>query len=258
MKCYIVKDLLPNYIDKLTNEDTNIEIDTHLQECNNCRVLYEHMLSSATQEILPNDKDIYFLKKLKTIIRRKYVVVILFTCVLLIGFMIFAKNFDIPVPYEKEKMTIETYQAAAVPNPYGLIQWDDVDLLDFETTKTVISEGYDLLNLVRLVRKEAPAGQSINSYGRTIYRNGQKVRVVYYCYTKTLWNKIFFNENEDLSTQVTTGDIYGDSLYHENYEPQMREIYYLPSRNMNTLEKLSDEEFDAQRENAVLIWDGMV
>lgn len=258
MKCYIVKDLLPNYIDKLTNEDINVEINTHLKECSNCRIVYEHMLSTNMQAILPDDKDIDFLKKLKSIIQRKYATIILLTCIILISFMIFSKNYDIPVSYDKEHMGTETYQAVEIVNPHGSTQWDDVDSLDFETTKIIISQGYNPINLIRLVRKEASGDESINSYGRTISRNGQEVRVVYYCYTQPLWNQLFLYKKEGLSTQITTGDIYGDSLYHKNYNPQIREIYYLPIKNMDRLEKLSDDEFDAQREKAILVWRGTI
>ena len=31
--CKIVQDLLPNYIEKLTNEETNNYIEDHLKEC---------------------------------------------------------------------------------------------------------------------------------------------------------------------------------------------------------------------------------
>ena len=31
--CKIVQDLLPNYIEKLTNEETNKYIEEHLNEC---------------------------------------------------------------------------------------------------------------------------------------------------------------------------------------------------------------------------------
>lgn len=257
MKCYIVKDLLPNYIDNLTDKDIKIEIDTHLKECSKCRRVYEHMLSSAKRETPPDNTEIDFLKKLKAIIRRKYIAVIFLTCAAWTCFMIFARNYKIPVSYDENHMYTETYQAAEITNPYGHVQWEDADLLDFETTKAVISKGDKLINLIRLVR-EASADESIDSYGRTIDRNGQKVRVIYYCYTTTLWNQWFPRRNEELSTQVSTGDLYGDCLYHENYEPQMREIYYLPMKHMGRLEKCSDDELDAQREKAVLVWNGTI
>ena len=43
MNCKIVQDLLPNYIDGLTNEETNKYIEKHLQECKECSKVYETM-----------------------------------------------------------------------------------------------------------------------------------------------------------------------------------------------------------------------
>ena len=35
--CKIVQDLLPNYIEKLTSDETNIFIEKHLKECEDCK-----------------------------------------------------------------------------------------------------------------------------------------------------------------------------------------------------------------------------
>ena len=35
--CKIVQDLLPNYIEKLTNDETNKYIEEHLKECSECQ-----------------------------------------------------------------------------------------------------------------------------------------------------------------------------------------------------------------------------
>ena len=35
--CKIVQDLLPNYIEKLTNEETNKYVEDHLKECEKCK-----------------------------------------------------------------------------------------------------------------------------------------------------------------------------------------------------------------------------
>ena len=42
-KCKIVQDLLPNYIEKLTNEETNQFIEEHLKECDECKKVLENM-----------------------------------------------------------------------------------------------------------------------------------------------------------------------------------------------------------------------
>jgi len=41
--CDIVRDLLPNYIENLTNENTNKYIEKHIKECNNCSKLLDNM-----------------------------------------------------------------------------------------------------------------------------------------------------------------------------------------------------------------------
>ena len=42
--CKIVQDLLPNYIDGLTNEETNVFIENHLKECSECKKTFENIL----------------------------------------------------------------------------------------------------------------------------------------------------------------------------------------------------------------------
>ena len=41
--CKIIQDLLPNYIENLTNEETNIFIEEHLNTCSNCKNILENM-----------------------------------------------------------------------------------------------------------------------------------------------------------------------------------------------------------------------
>lgn len=58
MKCCIVKDLLPGYIDGLTSEETNMEIKEHLENCAACRTIYEQMSAELPSEIPREEKDI--------------------------------------------------------------------------------------------------------------------------------------------------------------------------------------------------------
>ena len=41
--CKIFQDLLPNYIEDLTNEETNYFIDEHINECPECQKILENM-----------------------------------------------------------------------------------------------------------------------------------------------------------------------------------------------------------------------
>lgn len=46
IKCYLVRDLLPLYIDKACSEQTSTDIEEHLESCADCRKLYEEMNSN--------------------------------------------------------------------------------------------------------------------------------------------------------------------------------------------------------------------
>lgn len=61
--CKIVQDLLPNYIDGLTNEETNLFIEEHLKECSNCKQVFENMKQDFN--IKNNAKDSREVKYIK-------------------------------------------------------------------------------------------------------------------------------------------------------------------------------------------------
>ena len=49
-KCKIVQDLLPNYIDKLTSDETNSFVAKHLEECTECTEIIENMKKNFEKE----------------------------------------------------------------------------------------------------------------------------------------------------------------------------------------------------------------
>ena len=49
-RCPIVRDLLPLYIDGLTESETRVFIDQHLAECEFCRGIHKNMLHAARPE----------------------------------------------------------------------------------------------------------------------------------------------------------------------------------------------------------------
>lgn len=257
MKCCIVRDLLPGYIDGLTSEETNEEIKQHLEDCSDCRLVYEQMTATIPIEIKEEEKDIDFVKKLKSRIRQRYIWIALTTCIIVISLMYFAKNYRIPIAYDPKYMVTETYQAVPEQNQYGLTYWRDLTFQSSDTIKAAKDGEIEVVNLIRLAVRESIENDDVASVGRTIERNGTNVRVVYYCYTKTLWNSLFGGSHAFADSFVTTGDIYEDRLYHAEYKPVMTEIYYLPKGNMGQLEWLSDEEFEQQKEHATLVWSGI-
>ena len=83
--CKIIQDLLPNYIERLTNEETNKYIEEHLKECNDCREILENMQKNVNINITNKDKKaIKYLKKYRKKLRTLKIV-ILIIIVLFIG-----------------------------------------------------------------------------------------------------------------------------------------------------------------------------
>ena len=62
--CKIVQDLLPNYIENLTNEETNRFIEEHLKYCPECQKVLENMQKeikvSTTKR---DDREVKYIKK---------------------------------------------------------------------------------------------------------------------------------------------------------------------------------------------------
>lgn len=77
--CKIVQDLLPNYVEKLTNEETNQFIEEHLKDCEECQKKLNAMKSNIdTEEDNRIKKETKYLKKYSRKLRVfKFIVVAL-------------------------------------------------------------------------------------------------------------------------------------------------------------------------------------
>ena len=65
IECKLVQDLLPNYIEKVTNEETNQYIEEHLQNCTDCEKIYTSMTGEIKAKTLDTDKTVDYMKKAK-------------------------------------------------------------------------------------------------------------------------------------------------------------------------------------------------
>ncbi|MBP3596746.1 MAG: zf-HC2 domain-containing protein [Clostridia bacterium] len=130
--CKLVQDLLPNYIEKITAQETNEFVENHLKTCEICRDIHLNMISDLEKENVKNTEVVKTIKKYK----RKIFLIKFIIFSLIIGFLIsttanivfkywvvskaFEKNtnFDLGGNYtiaeydesiEKNKYHIETY-----------------------------------------------------------------------------------------------------------------------------------------------------
>lgn len=73
MKCEVIRDLFPSYIDGLTSEESNELIKEHLEECRECREYLDDMKEDIVQENQPvkNKEAVKPFRKLRQKTRRK-------------------------------------------------------------------------------------------------------------------------------------------------------------------------------------------
>lgn len=80
MKHSVFKDLAPAYIDKLTSEETNEQIESHMDQCEECRNYLNKMkedLFSENENVRRKDKrNIDYFKKVRSKNRKKITVIV--------------------------------------------------------------------------------------------------------------------------------------------------------------------------------------
>ena len=96
MKCDIIRDLFPSYMDGLTSEASNEAIREHLEDCEPCKEILEQMQQEAEELAEPPKKKIDPFRKFNR--RMKMVVAATVSiCIYLggVGYKGFAQGFDI-------------------------------------------------------------------------------------------------------------------------------------------------------------------
>lgn len=86
--CKIVQDLLPNYIENLTNEETNRFIEEHLKECPECQKVLENMQKEIKVSTTKRDeREVKYIKKYNNKLKllRNVLLIILVLFIIIIG-----------------------------------------------------------------------------------------------------------------------------------------------------------------------------
>ena len=63
--CEMIQDLLPSYIDELTSDVTNKEVEAHMTECEQCKKVLEQMITPDIETLEKEVKEVDYLKKMK-------------------------------------------------------------------------------------------------------------------------------------------------------------------------------------------------
>lgn len=116
MKCEIVKDLLPSYIDGLTSAESNFEIEEHIETCQECKEILDQMKTEVNVENVELNKEI--IKPFKKLNRRVFqsILITLAVCILVVGSYLYffeigwkvdSEDMDIKYSYVDDKILIE-------------------------------------------------------------------------------------------------------------------------------------------------------
>ncbi|MCM1542192.1 MAG: zf-HC2 domain-containing protein [Blautia sp.] len=71
MKCSVIQDLLPSYVDNICSEDTRELVGEHVAECEQCREKLEQMKNTEIVAEKVSKKQVDHLKKIRGIFARK-------------------------------------------------------------------------------------------------------------------------------------------------------------------------------------------
>lgn len=108
IKCTIIQDILPLYIDEVVSHDTKKMIEEHLQHCGKCQKEYEYMKQEL---LLPVDNKDSLLKSINKKWRNKKIMIalssILGTAILLFGAFSYVFYYETVIPYSEDLIKIE-------------------------------------------------------------------------------------------------------------------------------------------------------
>lgn len=83
--CKIIQDLLPNYIEKLTNEDTNKYIEEHINNCNDCNRILENMKKDFKINNTKVDKrEVKYIKKYSNKLNLLKIIILIFLIIFVV------------------------------------------------------------------------------------------------------------------------------------------------------------------------------
>ena len=108
LKCSIVEDLMPLYIEDLLNEETKKDIELHLDECEDCKEVYDELKKGVNLEYEKNmdlKEDEYeelktdTLNSIKNYLNKIKYILIIFSMAVSVGISILGNGFLSTIPW---------------------------------------------------------------------------------------------------------------------------------------------------------------
>ena len=123
LTCEVVRDLLPSYVDGLTNDVSNQAVEQHIKICENCRKLYHEMQETVNGEYLSEQdleqmgrkadfkgpSEIDYLKKIRRKNRMRILAAVLIV-VIAVGTGIWCKAYVIGRRWSRQSLCRQMWQ----------------------------------------------------------------------------------------------------------------------------------------------------
>ena len=94
LKCSIVEDLMPLYIEDLLNEETKKDIELHLDECEDCKEVYDDLKEDEYEELKTDT-----LNSIKNYLNKIKYILIIFSIAVSVGISILGHGFLSTIPW---------------------------------------------------------------------------------------------------------------------------------------------------------------
>lgn len=168
--CKIVQDLLPNYIENLTDEITNEYIEEHIATCAECAQVLKDMNGELKLEQIHQEHEIKYLKGIRKRVRRTILAVTI-AVILIAGCVI-------GYVYKKSQIQV---------NNYTFLRADYIRENEEGNTVGTLIAVFDENGICKSVRH-------VEDYNEDKYQGIKDIRV-HYTNLKVLNNKIYYNIN---------------------------------------------------------------
>ncbi|MEK4427203.1 zf-HC2 domain-containing protein [Solibacillus sp. FSL K6-1523] len=218
IKCTIIQDLLPLYIDEVVSDDTNAMVEEHLKSCEKCKKEYQAM----TQDVyIPLQTETSLFKRIKKKWNyKKWVVAstsIALTVAVLFGGFYYVMHYETIIPYDEKLVKIELEDQVLQVLYYG------EDYYGFHGAEPSLME-----------------------------IDGVEKNVMFFYLTETIANSpsrnLFSKHISNEQKESVVGMISPD-------DPQIVDAIYYTPVDMDILSEPSTDSWDVLLEGATLIWE---
>lgn len=174
--CKIVQDLLPNYIENLTDEVTNEYIEEHIATCAECAQVLKDMNGDLKLEQINQEHEIKYLKGIRRRVRR-IILAVTIAIILIAGGVI-------GYVYKKSQIQVNNY--TFLKTNYVVKVKDDEEQIVEEINGILIAV-FDEKGICKSVR-------GVEEYNEA-RSQGIKLSKKFYSNMRILENKVYYNTN---------------------------------------------------------------